>query len=539
MQHDLVTDIASVTVYPDRALVVRAGSVEIEEPGEHLMRVGGLPISVNADSLRATGRGPGGTRILGIEASAEFHAGAPEEQRRALEDEIRRLEQELAQLDDMRQIAEEQRGWLRSLAEHAARSLAWGVTRGMSKPEDAGAFFAYAAEEAQRTATSRQAIDRQRDETSRLLEARRREYAQLGAGRQPDRLAATIRITTATAGRVELELAYLTGGATWHPRYDARVDAERGDIHLTQQALISQQSGEDWKGVPLTLSTARPSATRRLPDEPSPWYVDVYEPPVRTASPGVTPPRPGVAMRSLSQAAPMAAFAAAAPPELAPVEMAPAEVERSGSVQLFHVAGRGDVPSDGEPHLFTLGEYDLPTRMDFVVMPDIATGAQRRARGRNVTGQVLLPGSLHIFAANQKGNEYTGSSSLDLTAENAELTLYLGVDDNISVKKDLVERDTDKGSLLQSGIRRITFGYRVTIGNRTEALQRVVLKDRLPVPRHERIKLKLLDMKPQPVERTRLEQLTWELDVAPGEERRVEWRFVIESPADLELTGLP
>lgn len=219
--------------------------------------------------------------------------------------------------------------------------------------------------------------------------------------------------------------------------------------------------------------------------------------------------------------------------------LASAEVERTGSVQVFHVAGRGDVPSDGAPHLFTLGEFDLPCKMDYVAMPEVAEGAQRRARGRNTTGQVLLPGSLHIFTTSAAGDEYTGSTALELTAEDAELTLYLGVDDNITVKRELVERDTDKGSLLQNGIRRITISYRVTLGNRTSAPQRVVLKDRLPVPRHERIKLKVLDVKPQPTERTRLEQLTWQLDIAPGEERRVEWRFVVESPADLQLTGLP
>ena len=541
MHYDLVTTIAAVTVYPDRALVVRAGSVEVEAPGEHLLRIGGLPLNVNSDSLRASGRGPAGTRILGIESAGEFHTGAPEEQRRALEEEIRRLEGELAVLEARRQILEEQRGWVTALAEHTARSMAWGMARGTAKPQDAGAFFAYAAEEAQQAAIARQEIERERDETSRLLEARRREYAQLGAGRRPDRLAATIRISTAAAGQVQMELAYLIPGATWRPRYDARLDGEHNTIRLTQQALISQRTGEDWIAVPLALSTARPAATQRLPDEPDPWYVDVFEPPVVRTPPAATSPRLAVPrMQVHAPAASMAAYGApAAPPELPIAELAPAEIERSGSVQLFRIAGGGDVPSDGAPHVFTIGEYDLPCRTDYVAMPEVAAGAQRRARGRNVTGQVLLPGSLHVFAASAAGDEYTGSSSLELTAESADLTLYLGVDDNVTLKRELIERDTDRGSLLQNSIRRITFGYRVTIGNRTGAPQRVVLKDRLPVPRHERIKLKVLDLKPQPTERTRLEQLTWEVDVAPGEERRVEWRFVVEAPADLELIGLP
>jgi hypothetical protein len=93
--------------------------------------------------------------------------------------------------------------------------------------------------------------------------------------------------------------------------------------------------------------------------------------------------------------------------------------------------------------------------------------------------------------------------------------------------------------LLQSGIRRVTLGYRIIIANHTGAAQRIIVKDRLPVPKSERIRLKTLDMKPQPAERTRLEQLTWDMQIPTGEERRIEWRFVVEAPADVELTGLP
>jgi hypothetical protein len=128
---------------------------------------------------------------------------------------------------------------------------------------------------------------------------------------------------------------------------------------------------------------------------------------------------------------------------------------------------------------------------------------------------------------------------LELTAENAELPLYLGVDDNVTVKRELIQRDTDKGNLLQRGIRKTTLAYRVTLGNHTGAAQRIVLKDRLPVPRNERIKLTGVEINPPPTARTGLEQLTWDLRLASDEERRIEWRCVVESPTDGEVIGLP
>lgn len=540
MEFELATTISGVTVYPDRALVARQGEMTIETAGEHTLRIGGLPPGLVRDSLRAAGRGAAGMRILGVEQAPEYHPAAPEEELARLRDEITALERAIAALDERHRVLEEQQGWLRTLGEQSARGLAWSMARGTAKPEDARGVFAYTTDEAERLSTARQETERERDETSRTLEARRREYAELGGGRQPDRVAAFVRVSLAEPGAIAIELSYLVVGAGWRPRYDARVETEPASIHLTQQALVTQRTGEAWAQVALTLSSARPAAARRLPDDPDPWYVDVFQPAPMAVAASAAPMASVGVMHARARRQPLMAPMGIAEAEgMADAELASAEMERSGAAQLFHIPGGVDIPSDGAPHLVTLGEHDVPCRLDYVAMPIFAEGAQRRATARNTTLQVLLPGELHIFQSGAAGDEYAGATRLEMTAEDAELVMYLGVDDNLTVKREMVERDTDKGSLLQSGIRRVTIGYRVTLGNRTGAPQRVILKDRLPVPRSERIKLRVLDIKPQPAERTRLEQLTWELQLPPGEERRVEWRFVLEAPADVEMTGLP
>ena len=543
MDIELRTAIAGVTVYADRALVTHHGEAQIEAAGTHTLRIGGLPAAVQRDSLRATGQGPAGTRILGVEQAAEFHPAAPEETLTRLRDDIARLEHELALLDERAQDLETQRGWLRSLGEQSARSLAWGIARGSAKAEDAGTFFTYAAGESQRLASAALDLKRERDDTQRELDARRRELAQVGGAQHPDRLAAIIRIETTVAGTVALDLSYLIAGASWRPRYDARVDVAATQVHLSQQALVTQRTGEDWHQVTLALSTARPALAVRLPDDPDPWYIDIVH---REPASEAAMPVAGYA-RAMARA-PMSFAAAQAVPAGSVVadvglprfaaELAPAEIDRSGTSQVFRLPGGVDVPSDGTPHTLGLGDNDLPCRLDYVAEPVIASGAHLRAVAANATGRVLLPGDLHVFHSSPAGDEYVGATSLEVTAEGAELKLYLGVDDNVTVKRELIERETDKGNILQSGIRRTTFGYRVTLGNRTERSQQVVLKDRLPVARHERIKVKVLDLKPQPSERSRLDQLTWHVQLAAGEERQIEWRFVVESPSDVEIAGL-
>ena len=235
----------------------------------------------------------------------------------------------------------------------------------------------------------------------------------------------------------------------------------------------------------------------------------------------------------------MAAPMAAAEYQARDMEMSTANVEQSGAAQVFHIGGRSDVPADGSPHTLGIGAYDLPCRLEYIAEPVISEGAHLRALPKNTSGTVLLPGEMYVFHAGAAGDEYVGATQLELTAQDAELTLYLGIDDNVTVKREMIERDTDKGNILQTGVRRVTLGYRVTLANRTGAAQHVILKDRMPVPRHERIKIKPLDFRPQPTAKTKLEQMTWEMQLAPGEERKIEWRFTIEAPADLNVTNMP
>ena len=541
MEHELTTRIAAVTVYPERALVLRRGTVAIVEAGEHALRIGGLPQSVLRDSLRATGRGPAGTRILGIEQAAEFYAAAPEETLQRLREEIVRLEREVELLNERERTLDDERGWLRTLGEQTARRLANGIAIGTAKPEDATSLFAYTNEQTQRLTAARLDLQHQRTDLTLQLQARRREYGELGGGQRPDRLAALVNIDVPAAGEVTIEFSYQVSGAGWKPRYDARVDTAAGAVRLTQQALVTQRTGEDWTKVALALSTARPSAAVALPDEPAPWYVDVRQSPVVRPMMGralSAAPERG-AMRLYVPGAEAFADDTTQSVAVAEAELATSDVERSGAAQVFRMPGETDVPTDGRPHTLGLADEDLPCRFEYVAMPAVAPGAHLRALASNRTGRVLLPGELHVFHAGASGDEYVGATMLDLTAQDAELKLFLGVDDNIAVKSELIERDTEKGNLLQGGLRRVTVGYRATLANRTSVPQRVLFMDRLPVPRHEKIKVRVLDMRPQPSAHTKLEQLTWELQLAPGEERRIEWRFVVEAPGDLDVSGLP
>src|SRR5262249_14447146 len=54
--------------------------------------------------------------------------------------------------------------------------------------------------------------------------------------------------------------------ATWKPQYRMRAAADNEPVRLEYLAAVSQQTGEDWGDVRVTLSTAQPALNAAPPD---------------------------------------------------------------------------------------------------------------------------------------------------------------------------------------------------------------------------------------------------------------------------------
>ncbi len=158
-----------------------------------------------------------------------------------------------------------------------------------------------------------------------------------------------------------------------------------------------------------------------------------------------------------------------------------------------------------------------------------------RASIENTTERVLLNGDANIFLS----SEYVGTTRVKTTAPMEKFKVFLGIEDNIKVKRELIERNVEKGNALQGNIRRISYAYRISVHNYAGAPRRVTIRDHLPVSQHERVKVKVQNIQPAPTERTKLELITWKFSLAADGEQKIEYRFVVEHPQDVRVIGLP
>jgi len=545
---DLVAPIKEVTVYADRALITRAGSLQLAA-GEQELRVNNLP-SFLRESLRAAGHGPQGARILDVDISTTFYSRPPENEILTLQTACDLLQRRLDLIQARRDALNDRRQWLRALGEHS-RDFAKGLAGGQMKPQDCADFFTFTANQALQDAENEQDLDVQSKQLQDELDAKRRELnSKLGYG-QSDRLAVVVTVEMPAEGDFALELSYIVTQASWHPQYDVRVsmndDGNKGTVELTYIGQVQQSTGENWDQVQLALSTARPSQAAVLP-ELQPRYLQVYTPPPPRMAPmmALAAAPMGGAMRKSSGSRGLVKeevdelddFRSDVFPQAQPApqaEIATATTEHSGTAYVFKIARSVDIPSDNSPHKTTIARDDLPCEFDYVSAPVLDPSTHLRATITNTTERVLLPGSSSIFLS----GEYVGTTELKMTAPRETCKIFLGIDDTIKIKREQIERTVEKGALLQGDLRRITFAYRITLHNYAAFARTIVLRDQIPVSQHERIKVKAQAIQPPPTERTKLELLTWRFSLPADGDFKVEYRYQIEHPQDVQVNGLP
>ncbi|MCA9941010.1 MAG: mucoidy inhibitor MuiA family protein [Anaerolineales bacterium] len=514
---------SAVTVYPDRARVLCRGEAPLE-PGAHTLVVDELPLLLEPESVRVGGAGEARVRLLGVDLRQRNYAQTPAAAVRDLEEAAERMEEDLRVIHDEKTGQVEQAKFIagmRSATLEYAKGLAYGRTT--VADQDRLVQF-WLEKDTQIRAAVRDLEARQRV-LERDLKKLRQDIAQMQSQRPLQRYQARIEVEVLTEGAFSLELSYVARGAGWQPLYDLRLaDNEQGRrLEIMYLAQVRQRTGQDWSGVTLSLSTARPALNQRLP-ELQPWYVDVYTPPT---------PAPQAEMVRAAKMQPRMLAAAPAPasvPEEA--EVVVADVQDTGMSVQFTTPTPADIPSDGSPHKTVIARFNLDPRLDYLAIPLHTDAVFRRLTVRNTSPGPLLAGPVNLFV----NDEFIGGSRIEYAPRNEEIEFLLGVEDRLTVKRELVRRDVDKRLLRDN--RQLRFGYEIELQNLLPTEAVVELQDQMPISRHENIKVRAERITPEPAEKSDLNLFTWRFTLPPGQKQTVQYEFSVEHPRALTLSGL-
>lgn len=505
--------IVGVTVYADRARITRSAAVQVPA-GASAVEIGGLTTNLDERTVEVRGHASGQVTIRGVDLRQEFLA----------EDANRRAAELQRQLDGLL----EQKGALESqIALLNARksffeNLSAGISRSDKGPpqvDDLKKIYDFYSDEL--TTVSNSLLDTHAKLRAQQLEIDRLKQEMSGLTQQKSNRKVVISVQAEKPDTLELTLFYTVHNASWEPIYDARLNTTDGSVLLSYNAYVSQKTGEEWDGVKLSVSTARPAENGQLP-ELKPVYLSLNSPMPTEAFAGKDQLR-----AATKQAAPMSVPEQTVNPE-------PAKLETNGLAITYVVAQPLSVPSDGQPHLTNLTQIKLNGELSYVCAPKLELAAFVKAHLTNSSDDTLLPGNVNLF----RDGDLIGSLHLPQIVSGQEFDLFGGRDDAIRVdRKELVNRTAESGFF--NSRRQRARKFQITLQNYRKSPVKLVLYDQLPVSQDNQVTVNQGQISPKPTEfEKETGKLTWKMDLNPNEKKVVELEYTIEWPADKTVSGV-
>ncbi len=528
----------SVTVFLSGAEVTRAGKVKLEK-GEHTITITDIPASAVPGSIRVEGKATGKLDIGSVDTRRTYLARAESQaadiERKKLEEDIEALRDQKTGIEAQVLAAETQKALIGNLAQLPVRPAPGaGQGGGAEDWQRVLSIISQGTADASRAQIEAQAKIRALDHKIEDLENKLSSLVPA----KTDQTEVKVHVEAASPLEADLTIRYQVASAGWTPLYDARLQTGTktapSKLDLVRRASISQKSGENWDGVAMQLSTARPSAGAAAPDL-SPMTVDFEQElkPVPTAAASRAKrmdmsreqAAPEVAQDAL--AAPVAG-AAAAPPPPEPIEERQAAVTIAPFEAMFAVPGRVVVAGTGEAKRVVLASEQIEPALFCRTVPKVDPKAYLYAKLTLAKGTPLLPGQVYLF----RDGTFVGTSSIPLLSPGEEHDLGFGLDDQVKVRHAIIEEKRGETGLISTS-RTDLRSYRVTVKNMHERAINLVVMDQMPASLNQDIKVEYAG-KLQPT-KTNVEDkrgvMTFESKLEPDEEKVIDYGYRTTWPA--------
>ena len=534
----VVTKIDAVTVYPRRALITRLGSLLLPA-GEHRVEVRGLPYYLIDRSIGVGATGTGGLTLLGVEVKRYYTGAKRAEAEIKLRARIEAVREESRALSDRRRVVGQQLIFLRRLSNITAQRMAKQTLVRLPDGQKLAALMDFVEARALKLMKAKRRIAALRRKLSRKLRDLHGKLRLMRRGISRRSKVVVIRVRAKRQGKMKVKVSYLIRGATWRPIYVARRKVGSNRIELAMSGQIRQRTGEDWKGIRLTLSTARPSLGAAAP-RLYPRYLSFYplQPPKPKRKDYYKGRRHRRGGNGTGAARPEAAPTAGVRRSMtiareATADRITAAISTSLGSHQFKIKYQVDVPSDGNFHKTAILVKELKSELIYVAVPSRTRRVFMRAKVTNDTGATLLPGRVEVFL----GPDYVGRSRIGLLATGQKFDLDLGVAPDIRVKRTRLTLKRGKSGLFGSS-RRISYAWRTEIISYRAKPVKIVVMERVPVSTEDKIRIRI-DTTPEPTKYDKKRgMIKWIIELKPKEKQIIDFGFTVRYPKERRVRGI-
>ncbi|MGB4844816.1 MAG: mucoidy inhibitor MuiA family protein, partial [Ferruginibacter sp.] len=267
-QKTIDTKIEKATVFLNGAQINRAGKISVN-PGTTQIVFSGISPYINSQSIQV--KGEGNFTVLSVVHKLNY-----------LQEQAKQAD--IQKVDDLKELLQDKINMENNmmaiyLNEETLLSKNQGIVAQntglkMSDLKDAADFHRIRLTELKQKET----------EVNKTLKKLNAEMAKLNKQRdelnkQASTATSEVVVTVESKETVsaDFNMSYFVDKAGWYPTYDIRVIDILHPITMAYKANVYQSSGEDWKNVKLTLSTANPKQNGEKPYL-SVWYLSYFNP---------------------------------------------------------------------------------------------------------------------------------------------------------------------------------------------------------------------------------------------------------------------
>lgn len=325
----------------------------------------------------------------------------------------------------------------------------------------------------------------------------------------------TLTVSSPTGTKGKMNISYIVSNAGWVPIYDLRSDVNSGKVNLTYKAQVFQNSGVDWEGVPLTISTNNPYQNKTKPTL-HPWYLDYYNYELYQKRKSQINAYQNQFDEEVEEVVVSSKEKKAANKSFEFTEVIDKMISAEFKIDLPYT-----IKSNNEKHLVLVSNNDLNANFKYFSIPKFDRGAYLVAQITKLDELQLVPAKANIFF----DGTYMGETYLNPSTMSDTLDLSLGKDPNIIIKRVLLEKDCKKkvvGSKIEH-----TSAYSIIVKNLKSKSIQLVIQDQVPVSRNADIEVKLLD-KGSGKFNERSGSLTWELTLKPQGKKTIDFKYEVK-----------
>lgn len=507
------TELKEVTVFLSGVQVERQANITLPE-GNSLVVVTGLPSDILPQTIQVSGKGD--FTILSVTNTTNFLV----EQTKpkdilALEDSIQRLKDLIAEKNNQLYVYSQEEAFLMANKELGGQQNGVNVTA-LKEATD------YFRNRLMDIKNKQLFISKQVSELQKRIARFESQLNEKHSKNSNPTSEILISVWASKSTPAVFNIKYISSLASWYPSYDIKVKDINHPVQLVYKANIQQRTGEDWKGIKMTISTANPFQVATKPAF-KPWYLSYYQP----VAYNYERDSYRKSKSNLAQA-PMEMKTEVSPTDDLPMANRSYELAQQQTnltTVEFVINKPYDILSNGQTVAVEMSASELTAQYEYFAYPKANLSAFLLAKVTGWESLNMLPGEMFLYFE----NTFVGKSEYTGVAVSDTLDFSLGQDKSISIKREKIKEFSSRKIIGLNQHQSI--GFKISIRNNKNIPIVINLFEQLPISTNKDIEVERIEMSNAQINDVN-GLVYWKFQLKPGESKELKFAYTVKYPKD-------